>query len=443
MGNNLLRSGPDSAAFLAAFLLLFLLDVLVALGLDFLNRRELLRHAGPPPILRGKIDPETFAKSRAYSLDRLRFDSASLLWGALITLVLLLSGFLPWLDRALAGPLGRGPAQGAAFLSAITALTGVLKLPFSAWQTFRIEGKHGFNTMTWGLWCKDLAKGTLLSAVLGLPLLYALLFVMGRAGGLWWLWAFLLVLGFQLLMLVLYPTFIAPLFNRFKPMEEGPLKTSLLDLAASLRFPSRGIFVMDGSRRSTHSNAYFTGFGRFRRIVLFDTLLAQMEPRELKSVLAHEIGHYRLGHIHRHLAVQMVMLLALFWAASAALAWPPLYHAFGFPSPAQAFGFPPPGSGPTGTAGAGPAVGLFLFLTVIASLSLLFAPLQNLLSRRHEYQADAFAVRAVGDAEGMAQALLKLSRKNLSNPTPHPWYSAFHYSHPALAERVAALLGKG
>jgi STE24 endopeptidase len=255
---------------------------------------------------------------------------------------------------------------------------------------------------------------------------------MERAGTLWWLWAFLLVLGFQLLMMVLYPILIAPLFNRFKPMEEGDLKASLLDLASALRFPSQGIFVMDGSRRSTHSNAYFTGFGRFRRIVIFDTLLAQMDPRELKSVLAHEIGHYKLGHIYKHLAVQVLMLFALFWIASLALAWPPLY---------QAFGFPPPAPGQQGAAGPGPAVGLFLFLTVFSSLSLLLAPLSNLLSRRHEYQADAFAVRAVQDAEGMAKALLKLSRKNLSNLTPHPWYSAFHYSHPALAERLAALRG--
>lgn len=434
MGNNLLRSEPDSAAFLAAFLILFALDVLTSLGLDFLNRREIGRHAGPPPIFKGNFDPETFARSRAYSLERLRFDSVSLLYGTLVTLVLLFSGFLPWLDRVLSSPLGRGPAQGAAFLASVAVLTTVLKLPFAAWQTFRIEGRHGFNTMTWGLWCQDLAKGALLSAVLGLPLLYVLLFVMDRAGGLWWLWAFLLVLGFQLLMVVLYPSFIAPLFNRFKPMEEGALKTSLLELASALRFPSRGIFVMDGSRRSTHSNAYFTGFGRFRRIVLFDTLLAQMTARELKGVLAHEIGHYKLGHIHKLLAVQVVMLLALFWVASLALAWPPLY---------AAFGFAPPVMGPQGPEGAGPAVGLFLFLTVFSTLSLLLSPLQNFLSRRHEYQADAFAVRAVGDADGMADALLKLSRKNLSNLTPHPWYSAFHYSHPALAERLAALRSTG
>lgn len=438
--------------FLAAFLALFALNIAVEAGLNVLNRREVLRQASPPVLFGGlfeaHFDAETFSRSRAYTLDRLAFDTVSLAWSALVIVFLLFSGVLPWLDRFLAGMLGRGPAQGAVFLAAIVLFQSLLKLPLSAYATFRIEGAHGFNTMTWGLYWKDAARQTALSLVLGLPLLYALLWVMGRAGDLWWLWAFLLVLAFQIAMMLVYPIFIAPLFNRFKPMEEGEFKASLLELASALRFPARGIYVMDGSRRSLHSNAYFTGFGRLRRIVLFDTLVGQMEPRELRSVLAHEIGHYKLGHIYKMLLAQVAFLLGIFWLASQALDWPPLYQAFGFPSPA---GEAPAGEGLHGQADGGPteavggpteAVGLFLFLTVFSGLSILLAPLQNVFSRRHEYQADAYAVKALGDPEAMGSALIKLSRKNLSNLTPHPWYSAFHYSHPALAERISAIKAK-
>ena len=424
--------------FLTAFLGLFILNILVDAGLNVLNRREVLRHAAPPPIFGGRFDGETFSRSRAYTLDRLAFDRVTLFWSAAVSIGLLFSGILPWLDRVLASALGRGPAQGAAFLLIVMLFQALLKLPFSAYGTFRIEGAHGFNTMTWGLYWKDMAKEMAISLVLGLPLLYALLWVMGRAGGLWWLWAFLLVLAFQIVMMVVYPIFIAPLFNRFKPMEEGALKASLLELASTLSFPARGIFVMDGSRRSLHSNAYFTGFGRFRRIVLFDTLLGQMDPRELKSVLAHEIGHYKLGHIYKMLFAQVAMLFALFFLASLALEWAPLYQAFGFAPHSQVIPVAPAGS-MAGGSGAPVAVGLFLFLTAFSGLSILLAPLQNIFSRRHEYQADAFALKTCGDPEAMQSALIKLSRKNLSNLTPHPWYSAFHYSHPALAERLAGL----
>lgn len=425
--------------FLAAFLGLFFLNVAVDAGLNVLNRREVLRHDAPPQVLGGHFDGGTFSRSRDYTLDRLAFDRVVLFWSAAFSMALLFSGILPWLDRVLADQLGKGPVRGSAFLMLVMVIQSLLKLPLSAYATFRIEGAHGFNTMTWGLYWKDMAKELALSLVLGLPLLYALLWVMERAGGLWWLWSFLIMLAFQLVLMVVYPVLIAPLFNKFKPMEEGDLKSSLLELASGLRFPARGIFVMDGSRRSLHSNAYFTGFGRFRRIVLYDTLIAQMDPRELKGILAHEIGHYKLGHIYKTLFAQMAMLFALFFLASLALDWAPLYQAFGFAPP-----FPADGAvGGSGNSGAPTAVGFFLFLTALSGLSILLAPLQNIFSRRHEYQADAFALESCRDTEAMQSALIKLSRKNLSNLTPHPWYSAFHYSHPALAERLASLRKHG
>lgn len=446
------------AFFSALYLAFFGSGLAMELFLNALNRREALRHTSLPPLFTGPlfagisagsssgssaslIDADTFAKARAYTLDRLAFDRFSALYSAAITLALLFSGVLPWIDRLLARNVGGAVAAGSGlaglhqsvlFLAGIIAVQSLSRLPLTLHSTFRIEGRYGFNTMTWGLFWRDLSKGAALSAVLGIPFLYAVFALMGAFGKAWWLWAFGLMLAFQILMMVLYPIFIAPLFNRFKPLEEGDLKRGLLELAGRLSFPAAGIFVIDGSRRSLHSNAYFTGFGRFRRIVLFDTLIRQMERPELLGVLAHEIGHYKLRHIYKSMAVQIIFMGALFFAAALALRWPPLYTAFGFDT------LPAPAHGTPAFAG-NPGAGLFLFMTVLSALSFLFTPLQNHLSRRYEYQADAYAARAIGNSAAMQTALIKLSSKNLSNLTPHPWYSAFHYSHPALAERLRFL----
>lgn len=429
------------SAFRALFLAVFGSGMALETILDLLNRREVLRHRAPPPFFTGPgsgtlsesagFDAETFAKSRAYTLDRLAFGQFSRFYSAAILLGLLFSGILPFSDRLLERVFGDGLHRGALFLAGITLAQSLLKVPLSVYSTFRIEGRHGFNTMTWPLFRRDLIKEMLLSLALGLPLLYALLALMRALGERWWLGAFALLLAFQLAMMILYPTFLAPLFNRFRPLEEGVLKTSLLELAHRLRFPAGGIYVMDGSRRSLHSNAYFTGFGRFRRIVLFDTLLRQMEHPELLSVLAHEIGHYKRRHIYKMMFVQTALMGLVLWLASLALRWPTLYQAFGFAaSPLSA-----------GPFAGNPGVGLFLFLTAISALSLPLAPLQNAFSRKHEYEADAFAVEAIRDPGAMQSALIKLSRENLSNMTPHPWYSAFHYSHPTLRERLRAIQG--
>jgi STE24 endopeptidase len=423
----------DASQFRTLFLAFFGLGLAIELLLNVLNRREALRHTSLParftgPLFAGHFTDESFARSRAYTLERLSFDTFSTLYSAALIYALLFSGVLPWLDRLLERGFDGGLHRGVLFLAGVTVFQSLLKLPLTVHSTFRIEGRYGFNTMTWGLFWRDLLKGLLLSAVLGLPLLYAVLALMRFFGPSWWLWAFGLLIGFQIVMMVLYPIFIAPLFNRFQPLEEGDLKSALLALAGRLRFPAGGIYVMDGSRRSLHSNAYFTGFGRFRRIVLFDTLLRQMERPELLSVLAHEIGHYKRKHIYKMMAAQTVMLGGLLFLASLALRWPPLYAAFGFDA------------GPASGAFAGnPAAGLFLFMTAFSTLSILISPLQNLFSRRHEYEADAYAVEAIRDHAAMQTALIKLSHKNLSNLTPHPWYSAFHYSHPTLGERLSAI----
>jgi STE24 endopeptidase len=441
----------DATFFRAVFLALFGLGLAVELFLNFLNRLEATRHPSLPsrftgPLFAGHFNQETFARARAYTLERLSFDSVSLLYSAAITGLLLFSGILPAFDRLLArvfaGVPGEGLHHGVLFLAGIMVVQSLLKLPLTVHATFRIEGRYGFNTVTWGLFWRDLIKGAVLSSALGLPLLYAVLALMGGFGPLWWLWAFGLLLVFQVVMMVVYPIFIAPLFNRFQPLEEGDLKHALLDLAGHLRFPAGGIYVMDGSRRSLHSNAYFTGFGRFRRIVFYDTLLRQMERPELLGVLAHEIGHYKRRHIYKMMAVQVVMLGGLLFLAAQAMRWPPLYAAFGFDTlQAYSGGVSAPGIHAPPFAG-DPAAGLFLFMTTFSVLSIFFSPLQNLFSRRHEYEADAFAIEATGNPAAMQTALIKLSTKNLSNLTPHPWYSAFHYSHPTLGERLGALQGR-
>lgn len=283
-----------------------------------------------------------------------------------------------------------------------------------------MEERFGFNKSTPGLWIADKFKGLALVFVIGFPLLWALLSLVDWAGGSWWIWGFGLMFGFQLLMLVLYPKVILPLFNKLTPLPEGELRTRLLALSERTGFKASTIEVIDGSKRSGHSNAYFTGFGRFRRIVLFDTLIAQLAPEELEAVLAHEVGHYRCGHIPKMIAMSAATLLGSF----AAIAWLARSDWFN-----PAFGFPAYELAPS----------FLLFGLLSGAVMFWFSPLSNILSRKHEYEADAFAREAMGGAGPLTGALRKLSQKNLSNLTPHPWFSGFYYSHPTLVEREAAL----
>jgi STE24 endopeptidase len=336
-----------------------------------------------------------------------------------VTLAALLLGVLPWLDRTLAG-LGLGGAHlFVVFLAALALASGLLSLPFSVHRTFRIEQRFGFNRTTPGLWVSDRVKGLALEAVLGLPVLYAVYAFMRWSGDAWWLWVFGLLVAVQLFLLWLWPSVIAPLFNRFEPLPEGALRTRLEALAGEAGFRNRGLYVMDASRRSGHSNAYFTGLLR-PRIVLYDTLVDRMDVDEAASVLAHEIGHHRMRHVHRRLAGSLAALLALLLLASRLLPWPPLYGAFGFA------GAPLHG----GLALLGLGGGAFLFW---------LTPLSARISRRHEYEADRYAVRLARAPAALKRALLLLAGENLSNPTPHPWYAAWHYSHPTLPDRLARI----
>lgn len=401
---------------------LMLLRLVAELILAALNSAEVQRHArSAPPAAAAVMDDATYAKSVSYTLAKSRFGMLAGIFDTFVLGLVLFGGFLPRLfEEVVTWGAPDAIWSRSLFILIAGILISIPSLPFDWWEQFRLEQRYGFNKSTAGLWVTDKLKGLLLTALIGFPLLWALLSVVNLAGEFWWIWAFALVFGFQLLMLVLYPKLILPLFNKLTPLPDGELKDRLMALGDRTGFQARTIEVIDGSKRSGHSNAYFTGFGRFRRIVLFDTLVAQLSPEELEAVLAHEIGHYRRGHIPKMIALSAVSLLVAF-AVIAWLARSPWFNA--------SFGFPPAEMAPS-----------FLLFGLLSGLvTFWFTPVTNLLMRRYEYQADAFARDAIGTAGPMVGALRKLAQKNLTNMTPHPAYSAFYYSHPTIVERERAL----
>jgi STE24 endopeptidase len=400
---------------------LMVLRLIGELVLSAMNRAEVRRHRVAPPAVAAVMDPETYAKSVAYTLAKSRFGMITEIFDTLVLALVIFGGVLPMLFVRVA--LWGAPGavwDDALFILLAMILLSIPSLPFEWWSQFRLEARFGFNKSTPALWLTDKLKGLLLMLAIGFPLLWLLLSLVRWAGEAWWIWGFATLFGFQLLMLVLYPKLILPLFNKLTPLPDGELRSRLMALGDRTGFRASAIEVIDGSKRSGHSNAYFTGFGRFRRIVLFDTLIAQLTPEELEAVLAHEIGHYRRGHIPKMMIMSAVTLFAGF-AVVAWLARSPWFN--------LAFGFPP-----------GELAPAFLLFGLLSGLVVFwFSPVMNLLSRKHEYEADAFARDAVHGPVSMIGALRKLAQKNLSNLTPHPWFSAFFYSHPTLVEREAAL----
>ena len=387
----------------------------------------LARHAACVRRHRDTV-PEAFAQSvslaehqRAadYTLARVTVARIELVVGALLTLGWTLGGGIEWLASTLNGLAAPRLVIDLLTVFCALLLMAVLGLPFSLWRTFGVERRFGFNRTTPALFVADLARQLLLAAVIGVPLLAALLWLMQRAGPQWWLWAWLLWIGVNVLLAWAWPTFIAPLFNRFTPLAPGPLRERLEALLARHGFAARGISVMDGSRRSGHGNAYFTGFGRAKRIVLFDTLVEQLEPEQLEAVLAHEIGHFRLHHIPKQLAFRALLALAGFALLGWLMQAPWFYTALGVQTPSV-------------------ASALLLFMLALPYFTVPLQPLLARLSRRHEFEADAFAARE-SDAETLVAALVRMYRDNAATLTPDPLYSAFHDSHPPAPVRIAAL----
>lgn len=391
-------------------------------ALGFLNQREVQAHSDEVPgPFRETVIPETYRNTVAYTLAKLRFGRWEDGWSTVVTLAALFTGLLPQSLDWTQEKLGESAWANAAWLFGVGVLLSLPGFPFDWWGQFRLEERFGFNTTTQRLWWLDRLKGLLLAALLGYPLLVLVVKLFGWMGDRWWLWAWAVMMGFQLVMMVLAPIFILPLFNKLTPLTDGTLRDRLLALGERTGFSANTILVMDGSKRSRHSNAFFIGFGRFRKIVLFDTLISQLTDPELEAVLAHEVGHYKRGHIPKMLLWSAASSLAGF-AVIGWLARSPLFT--------EGFGFAPDG---------GVAPTLLLFALLCGSVTFWLSPLANFWSRKREFEADTYAANAVGTSAPLIGALRKLTEKNLSNLTPHPWFSAWHYSHPTLLERETAM----
>jgi len=410
------------AGFLACFALEFITEfILNELNLRYVRARWTEKRL--PDFFHGKISSEEYDKSVEYTLAKGRFERWAGIYGRAVMLVVLFSGLFGWFDRLTSEFAQRYSlglyAHGILFCLGVGLVFSVAGLPTGLYSTFGLESKFGFNKTTIRLYVADKLKGLILGLLIGVPFLLIVLWLMDVMGRYWWIWVFGFIVAFQLVMIAIFPTFIAPWFNKFEPLKEGELRDRILALADQIGFKTSGIYAMDGSKRSAHSNAYFTGIGKFKRIVLFDTLIEQMTIAQGLAVLAHEMGHYKMKHIARMLIVQTVILLIGLYVLSLLLDFQPLYTAFGLaPSHHGA---------------------LVLFSLLCGSVTFYLGPLMNVLSRKHEYEADRFATITLHDGKPMEEALINLTIKNLSNLTPHPWYSAYHYSHPTPIERISAI----
>ena len=413
-----------SLSFTALFCALLVLGLVIRTVLASRQIRHVARHRGAvPAAFSDTISIEAHQKAADYTVTKTRFGLLETALDAALLLGWTLLGGLDWLNQALLGVLGGGLVQQLALIAAFVAIGGLITLPLGWYATFRIEERFGFNKMTLSLWLGDLVKGTLVGALIGLPIAALVLWLMGAAGPAWWLWAWGVWMVFNLLALVLYPTVIAPMFNKFEPLADETLKARVNALMQRCGFAAKGLFVMDGSKRSAHANAYFTGFGAAKRVVFFDTLLKQLSPDEIDAVLAHELGHYK----RRHILKRIVMMFALSLAGFALLGW----------VSSQAWFFSGLGVTPSMDT-PNDALALLLFMMVVPLFTFFLSPLMAQLSRKHEFEADAFAV-AHTNGNDLASALLKLYKDNASTLTPDPVYARFYYSHPPASERLSRL----
>lgn len=409
-------------AFGLVFLCALVLASVTRLWLARRQVRHVRAHRGQvPPAFAQVISLAAHQKAADYTIAKNRLAAFELVVGALVLVALTFGGGLQFLLAQWARLFEpNSVAHGTAFIASVVLLLSLIELPATLYRTFVIEARFGFNRMTPGLFLADLARHALVAAVLGLPLVVLVLWLMARVGPWWWLAVWLVWAGFNLLMLLIYPSFIAPLFNTFKPLGDAELAARIEALLARCGFTAKGLFVMDGSKRSSHGNAYFTGFGAAKRIVFFDTLLARLAPAEVEAVLAHELGHYRRHHVWKRVALLFAFSLGLLWLLGQLIDAPWFYVGLGVSQP-------------------GAAVALVLFVMVVPVFSFFLQPLASLLSRRHEFEADAYAA-SNASARDLVAALVKLYKDNAATLTPDPVHSAFYDSHPPAATRVARLL---
>ncbi len=418
---------PDfsiSLAFTALFVLALVAGLIVRL---WLNSRQ-IQHVAQfrsrvPTAFANNIALSSHQKAADYTIAKMRFGLLELAVSTAVVLGWTLLGGLSILNQALIGLLGPGMGQQIALLAAFVTISSLIDAPLSIYQTFVIEERFGFNKMTLRLWLVDLIKSGLVSALMGLPLIALILWMMGETGQWWWLWTWGVWMGFNLMLLLAYPTLIAPLFNKFKPLENEELKSHVMALMQRCGFAAKGLFVMDGSKRSSHANAYFTGFGASKRVVFYDTLLAKLSNNEVNAVLAHELGHFKHKHIVKRIASMFVISLLGFVMLGYLTTQVWFYSGLGVQPSLDA---------------ANDALALLLFLFVLPTFGFFITPITASLSRQHEFEADAYAVLQTNGAD-LASALLKMYEDNASTLTPDPVYARFHYSHPPASERLARM----
>ncbi|MDM0122979.1 M48 family metallopeptidase [Variovorax arabinosiphilus] len=414
----------DALTFTYAFAAALLAGLAVKFWLASRQIRHVARHRDAvPAAFASTMTLDAHQKAADYTIAKSRFGLVEMAWSAAMLLAWTLLGGLDLLNKVLLGWLGGGMVQQLALLAAFALIGGLLDLPFTLWQTFRLEERFGFNKMTFRLWLTDAVKGTLLGALIGLPIAALILWLMGAAGSGWWLWAWAVWMGFNLLLMLVYPTFIAPLFNKFKPLDDASLQARVTALMQRCGFAAKGLFVMDGSRRSAHANAYFTGFGASKRVVFYDTLLRQLNAGEVEAVLAHELGHFK----RRHIVKRMAAMFALSLGGFALLGWVSGQSWF-----YAGLGVQPNMGAPND------ALALLLFMLAVPVFTFFVAPLPAWLSRKHEFEADAYAMAQTSGTD-LAAALLKLYQDNASTLTPDPLFVRFYYSHPPASERLARM----
>jgi STE24 endopeptidase len=412
----------------SAFSILFLTFLVLTMALRFWLASRQLRHvkahrSAVPAEFAAKIPLEAHQKAADYTAAKTTFGLVNLLFSSCVLIGFTLLGGLQWLSTTILPLTGPGMSYQIALLVAFAAVSGLLDLPLDYYNQFVLEQRFGFNKMSRRLWLFDLVKWTGISAAIGLPLVWVVLTLMEKSGPLWWFYAWLVWSGFQLLMMVIVPTIIYPWFNKFTPLADDSLKTRIEGLMQRVDFASKGLFVMDGSKRSAHGNAYFSGFGANKRIVFFDTLLARLAPQEIEAVLAHELGHFKLKHIVKRIAVMFIVSLG-FLALLGFLKNQTWFYT---------------GLGVEPVLGAGnDAMALILFMLVLPVFTFVLSPLMSISSRKHEFEADAFAATHT-DARDLVSALVKMYEDNASTLTPDPLHSAFYDSHPPASVRIKQL----
>ena len=404
-----------------AFGAALLLGLAVKFWLASRQIRHVALHRNSVPVaFASNITLAAHQKAADYTIAKARLGLIEMALGTAVLLAWTLLGGLSLLNAALLQWIGGGMWQQIAVLGAFMLISSLIDLPMTLYQTFVLEERFGFNKMTFKLWLIDLAKSSAVGMLIGLPIVALILWVMGAAGAWWWLWAWGLWMGFNLLLLMIYPTFIAPMFNKFQPLEDESLKARVTALMQRCGFAAKGLFVMDGSKRSAHANAYFTGFGAAKRVVFYDTLLAKLSAGEVDAVLAHELGHFK----HKHIIKRIVSMFAMSLLGFALLGW----------LATQAWFYAGLGVNPNLDA-PNDALALLLFMLAVPVFSFFISPLFAQISRKHEFEADAYAVAQTSGAD-LSTALLKLYEDNASTLTPDPVYVKFYYSHPAASERL-------